>query len=178
MLLSTIDTSTKRRTRKELSKYITSLQYLLNFAPSLGNLKYFRGQKNRAFYSTLINCSTETFSRKSVVEFWFNHCFPGSSLTNYNKTQHCVLPQFTCFRNRALSLFLCFFLADCRMYKGHSQNEWAIKPFQKHAWSTKVVCIKSSPHFMLNLYPSLRNSNLTKPYKTTTATPTGTSKTQ
>ena len=61
MLLSTIDTSTKRRTRKELSKYITSLQYLLNFAPSLGNLKYFRGQKNRAFYSTLINCSTKSF---------------------------------------------------------------------------------------------------------------------
>ena len=58
MLLSTIDTSTKRRTRKELSKYITSLQYLLNFAPSLGNLKYFSGQENWAFYSTLINCST------------------------------------------------------------------------------------------------------------------------
>ena len=45
MLLSTIDTSTKRRTRKELSKFITSLQYLLNFAPSLGNLKYFSGQE-------------------------------------------------------------------------------------------------------------------------------------
>ena len=86
MLLSTINTSTKRRTRKELSKFITSLQYLLNFAPSLGNLKYFSGQENRAFYSTLINCSTETFSRKSIVEFWFNHCFPGSSLNNYKKS--------------------------------------------------------------------------------------------
>ena len=86
MSLSTIDTSTERWTRKELSKFITSLQYLLNFASSLGNLKYFSGQENRAFYSTLINCSTETFSRKSIVEFWFNHCFPGSSLTNYKKS--------------------------------------------------------------------------------------------
>ena len=86
MLLSTINTSTKRRTRKELSKFITSLQYLLKFAPSLGNLKYFSGRENRAFYSTLINCSTETFSRKSIVEFWFDHCFPGSSLNNYKKS--------------------------------------------------------------------------------------------
>ena len=178
MLLSTMDTSTKRRTRKELSKYITSLQYLLNFAPSLGNLKYFRGQKNWAFYSTLINCSTETFSRKSVVEFWFNHCFPGSSLTYYKKSSALRFTPIHMFSKSRTESFLCFFLADCRMYKGHLQNEWAIKPFQKHAWSTKVVWIKSSPQFMLNLYPSLRNSNLTKPYKTTTATPTGTSKTQ
>ena len=64
MLLSTIDTSTKCRTRKELSKFITSLQYLLNFAPSLGNLKYFSEQENRAFYSTLINCSTQNFFKK------------------------------------------------------------------------------------------------------------------
>ena len=65
MLISAVDTATKRLTGKELSKPITSLQYLLNFAPALGNLKYFNGLENRAFYSTLINCSTETFSTKS-----------------------------------------------------------------------------------------------------------------
>ena len=111
MLLSTIDTSTKRRTRKELSKYITSLQYLLNFAPSLSNLKYFRGQKNRAFYSTLINCSTETFSRKSVVEFWFNHCFPGSSLTNYKKSSALRFTPIHMFSKSRTESFFVFLLS-------------------------------------------------------------------
>ena len=123
MSLSTIDTSTERRTRKELSKFITSLQYLLNFAPSLGNLKYFSGQENRAFYSTLINCSTETFSRKSIVEFWFNHCFPGSSLTNYKKKLSTAFYPNSHVFEIAHLVFLCFFLADCRVYKGHLQNE-------------------------------------------------------
>ena len=162
MLLATIETSTKRRTRKELSKFITSLQYLLNFAPSSGNLKYFSGQENRAFYSTLINCSTETFSRKSIVEFWFNHCFPGSSLTNYKKSSALHFTPIHMFSKSRTESFLCFFLADCRMYKGHLQNEWAIKSFQTHAWSSKVVCIKSSPQFMLNLYPSFRNSKISR----------------
>ena len=46
-------------------------------------------------------------------------------------------------------------LADCRVYKGHLQNEWAIKPFQKYPKSSKFVCVKSSLQFMHNLYPFL-----------------------
>ena len=50
-------------------------------------------------------------------------------------------------------------LADCRVYKGHLQNEWAIKPFRKHPKSSKFVCVKSSLQFMHNLYPISINSS-------------------
>ena len=38
-------------------------------------------------FSTLINCSTEIFWRKCVVEFWFNRCFREISLRNYKKKE-------------------------------------------------------------------------------------------
>ena len=47
-------------------------------------------------------------------------------------------------------------LADCRVYKGHLQNEWAIKPFRKYPKSNKFVCVKSSLQFMHNVYPFLQ----------------------
>ena len=68
--------------------------------------------------------------------------------------QHCVLPRFTrfrVFRNRASDLRS----ADCRVYKGHLQNEWVIKTFRKYPKRAKLVCIKSSLQLMHNLYPFL-----------------------
>ena len=41
--------------------------------------------------------------------------------------------------------------ADCRVYKGHLRNEWAIMPFRKHPKSSKFVCINSSLQFMHTL---------------------------
>ena len=46
-------------------------------------------------------------------------------------------------------------LANCRVYKGRLQNEWVIKPFQKHPKSSKFIVINSSLQFMHNLYPFL-----------------------
>ena len=37
------------------------------------------------FYSTLINCSTKRFRRKSINGFWFNRRFPESSLKKLQK---------------------------------------------------------------------------------------------
>ena len=73
--------------------------------------------------------------------------------------QHCVLPRFTrfrVFRNRASDLRS----ADCRVYKGHLQNEWVIKTFRKPLKGNKFVCIKSSLQFMHNIYPFCRNSKI------------------
>ena len=69
--------------------------------------------------------------------------------------QHCVLPRFTCFRFFFEIAQVYLRLADCRVYKGHLQNEGAIKPFRKHPKLSKFVCIKSSLQFLYNLYPFL-----------------------
>ena len=53
-------------------------------------------------------------------------------------------------------------LADCRVYKGHLRNEWAITPFRKHPKSSKFVCINSSLQFRYNLYPFLEISRYLK----------------
>ena len=54
-----------------------------------------------------------------------------------------------CFENAQVYLRS----AASRMYKGHLQNEWVIKPFRKHPESSKFVYIKSSLQRMHNLYP-------------------------
>ena len=48
-------------------------------------------------------------------------------------------------------------LADCRVYKGHLRNEWAITPFRKHPKSSKFVCINSSLQFRHISYISFKN---------------------
>ena len=53
-------------------------------------------------------------------------------------------------------------LADCRVYKGHLRNEWAITSFRKHPKSSKFVCINSSLQFRHNLYPLLEISRYLK----------------
>ena len=57
-------------------------------------------------------------------------------------------------------VFMCFEIAQVylpsaasRVYGGHLQNEWVIKPFRKHPKSSKFVCIKSSLPCMHNLHP-------------------------
>ena len=40
---------------------LTSLQYLLRFAPTLDNLKIFNGHEIPRFYRTVIDCNTEIF---------------------------------------------------------------------------------------------------------------------
>ena len=47
--------------QKKLSKSLTSLQYLLNFASTVGNLKCFNGHENRSFCSTMTNYIAEIF---------------------------------------------------------------------------------------------------------------------
>ena len=78
-----LETIGNTKLSKKLSKSITALQYLLNFAPTLGNLKRFNVHENRAFCNTPISGSTE---RKAIAEFSFNRCFRESSLRNYKKS--------------------------------------------------------------------------------------------
>ena len=65
-----LDSGNRKSQSKNSARSMTSLQYLLNLAPTLDNLTY----------STLINCSTKIFQRKYIDEFWFNRCFRESSL--------------------------------------------------------------------------------------------------
>ena len=46
---------------KAIARSMTSLQHLLNFAPTVDNSKVFNGHETQGFYSTLINCSNEIF---------------------------------------------------------------------------------------------------------------------
>ena len=54
---------------------------------------------------------------------------------------------------------VCSGLAGCRVYEGHLQNERVIKTFQKHAKSSKFVCIDSSLQFtFLSIFVKLRTT--------------------
>ena len=90
------------------------------------------------------------------MEFWCNCCFRESSLRNYKKelsiASYPDSHDFVLFEIVQVYLRL----ADCRVYKGHLQNEWAIKPFRKYPKSNKFVCVKSSLQFMHNVYPFLQ----------------------
>ena len=83
---------------------LTSLHYLLTFAPMLDNFKSFQSTQIRGFNSTLINYFTENVLKESIDQFCFNCRFRESSLRNYKRAQHCVLPWFIRFHlllNRA-----------------------------------------------------------------------------
>ena len=67
---------------KNVARSMTSLQFLLNFSPTLDNFKHFQWTRNWRFCRTMIDCSTDVFQRKSIDEFWFNRCFRKSSLWN------------------------------------------------------------------------------------------------
>ena len=58
--------------------------------------KVFNGREFRGFHSTLINCSTEIFERKSNDEFWFNRCF--------RQTNLCIRYTVTQFARESVSL--------------------------------------------------------------------------
>ena len=77
------------------------------------------------------------------------------------RAQHCVwlIHMFSCFLEMAQVYLL---LAGCRVYKGHLQNEWAIKTFRETLKGRQFVCMKSSLQFMHNLYPFCRNSKISR----------------
>ena len=55
-------------------------------------------------------------------------------------------------------------LAGWREYEGHLQNERVIKTFQKHAKSSKFVCIDSSLQFtFLSIFVKLRTIEVMHP---------------
>ena len=139
-------------TGNEISISMTSLRYLLTFAPMLDNFKSHVSNRHeiRGFNSTMINYCNENVLKKISTNFFFNGCFREISLRNYKKSsEHCVLPwfiRFHVFWNRASVLAL----RGLQVYKGHLQNERVIKPFLKHPKSSKCICIKSSLQCMHN----------------------------
>ena len=98
------------------------------------------------------------FKENLSTNFGLIAVFVKVALEITKRAQHCVL---------LIRMFSCFFeiapvylrLAGCRLYKGHLQNEWVIKTFQKPPKGGKFVCIKSGLQFTYNLYPSCRNSS-------------------
>ena len=48
---------------------MTPLQYLLNLAPTLDNLKSFQWTRNSWIFNTLINCSSEIFKENLATNF-------------------------------------------------------------------------------------------------------------
>lgn len=111
----------------------------------------FNGHENRAFYKKLINWSTEILFKENLSSnFSLIAVLLKVALEIRKWAQHCVLPRFTCFNvfRYRVSLLASSWI---KVYKGHLQNKWVIKPSRKHPKSDKFVCIKSSLQFMRKL---------------------------
>ena len=76
------------------------------------------------------------FKENLSLNFSLSAVFMKVVLEITKRGQCCALPQFTRFH-------VYLRLANFRAYKGHLQNEWAIKPFGKQQKSSKFFCIKS-----------------------------------
>ena len=112
------------------------------------------------FNSTLINYCNENVLNKLSTNF-FTGCSEKVALEITKRAQHCVLPwfiRFHVFWNRTSVLAF----RGLRVYKGHLQNEWVIKPFLKRPKSRKFVCIKSSLQCMHNLNPFCRTCKISR----------------
>ena len=84
-------------------KLPTLLQYLHNYVPSLGNLKCFNGHKNQAYFIVHWSIAALNFVKKIYHRILVNPWFVKVALEITKRSQHCVLPLFTCFcvfRNR------------------------------------------------------------------------------
>ena len=81
---------------------------------------FLNGHENRALYSTLINCSTEIFQRNLSSNFGLTAVFVKVALQK--ELRIAFYPD-----SHVLVLFeiahVCLRLADCRVCKGHLQNE-------------------------------------------------------
>ena len=66
---------------------------------------------------------------KNIDKFCFNRCFHESSLRYYKKSSAlCFTPDLYVFMSFGI-VQVYLHSAACRVYKGHLQNEWVIKPF-------------------------------------------------
>ena len=131
---------------------MTSLQFFAQFCANVRQLLKFSMDTKFGIYSTLVDCSTEIFQRKSFDEFCFHRCFRESSLEITKRAQHCVLliHMLSCFFFRITQVYLRS--AGCKVYKGQFVKLMSDKNVRKHPKSSRFVCIKSSFQFIHNLY--------------------------
>ena len=103
----------------------------------------------------------KSFKENPSTNFCLIAVFVKVAFKNYKKTQPCVY-WFTCFHVFFEIAQVFLRLGGCRVYKGHSQNEWVIKTFPKPPKDSKFVCTKSRLQFMHNLNPFCRNSKTSR----------------
>ena len=114
---------------------MTSLQYSLNFAPTLDNLKSYQWTRNSIAGIAALKFFEESLS----TNFGLIAVFVKVAL-EITKKLSIAFYWFTCFHVFFFEIEDVYLRsAGCRVYKGHLQNEWVKKAFRKHSKSSRSI---------------------------------------